>query len=484
MSASAHEPDLAGAPVVSERGRFEKPRVLIAGAGVAGLEAVLALRSLLGRTIDITVLAPDREFVYRPTSVAEPFDMGTSATFDLQEICSDQNVELREGTLAAVDPAGHEVTTTGHDTIPYDFLLVAVGTQQRDDLPGAITFHGPGDTRALRDVLADLEVGSAESVAFVVPPESAWALPLYELAMLTYEHLRARDIGGKQLMIVTPEGQPLSLFGSRAAEAVRRLLDERGIELRTSSFVVGAEPGALCVRPAGWIPVDRIVTLPALDGPAIRGLPCDPRGFISIDDRCAVSEAPDVWAAGDATAFPVKQGGIAAQQADLGAAGIAARLGEGEGPPPFRPLVRGLLATGRAPVHMAAQREGRHSETRGVARHPLWDPPGKLAARHLAPYLAQFGHASLAASEALRDVDEIGGGEAEIEAEHNAAADLALAMADADAAWRDYDAALRWLDTAERLEVVVPAEYGEKRRRWSEARVENPSFGGTGLRAP
>jgi sulfide:quinone oxidoreductase len=454
-----------------------QPKTLIAGAGVAGLEAVLALRSHLGRTIDITLLAPDGEFVYRPTSVAEPFEMGEARGFDLQEICWDQHVELVDGSLASVDASAHRVTTAAGDTLDYDFLVVAVGTRQRDDLPGAVTFHGPGDVHAVRAILADLEAGTARSVAFVVPPESAWTLPVYELALLTYEHLRSRDVTGVQLTLVTPEVEPLSLFGTRAAGAVRNLLRDRGIHLHTGCYATGTEPGALTLRPGGWIEVDRVVTLPTLDGPATDGLPTDAHGFIAVDEHCAVRDAADVWAAGDATTFPIKQGGLASQQADVAAAAIAARLGAGEAPPPFRPLVRGLLATGRAPTYMTAEREGHHSGTHAVARHPLWDPPGKIAARHLAPYLADFGKRPLEKAPPLTDLEEIRGNEAE----HNAAAELALAMADADAAWKDYDAAIRWLDVAQGIEVVLPSEYSEKRERWSEARDDNPAFGGLGL---
>jgi hypothetical protein len=54
-------------------------------------------------------------------------------------------------------------------------------------------------------------------------------------------------------------------------------------------------------------------------------------------------------------------------------------------------------------------------------------------------------------------------------------------MADAGAVWKDYDAAIRWLDVAEGIEVVLPSEYADKRKRWSEARDENPAFGGIGL---
>ena len=60
------------------------PEVLIAGGGVAALEAVLALRDLAGDRARLTLLAPNSEFVYRPMTVREPFSYGVAQRFPLE----------------------------------------------------------------------------------------------------------------------------------------------------------------------------------------------------------------------------------------------------------------------------------------------------------------------------------------------------------------------------------------------------------------
>ena len=65
----------------------------------------------------------------------------------------------------------------------------------------------------------------------------------------------------------------------------------------------------------------RAVTIPVLEGRRIPGVPTDARGFVPVDEHGAVIGLPDVWAVGDATTFPLKQGGLAAQQADAAADG-------------------------------------------------------------------------------------------------------------------------------------------------------------------
>ena len=88
-----------------------------------------------------------------------------------------------------------------------------------------------------------------------------------------------------------------------------------------------------------------------------------------------------VWAAGDGTAFPLKQGGLAAQQAGAAAAAIAFSLGADVRPAPFRPVLRGMLLDPAGPRFL--------DSTRGdVPTTPLWWPPTKVAAPHLWEYLA------------------------------------------------------------------------------------------------
>ena len=48
-------------------------KVIIAGGGVAGLESAFALHELAGDRVDVTVIAPGEEFIYRPLSIGEPF---------------------------------------------------------------------------------------------------------------------------------------------------------------------------------------------------------------------------------------------------------------------------------------------------------------------------------------------------------------------------------------------------------------------------
>ena len=122
------------------------------------------------------------------------------------------------------------------------------------------------------------------------------------------------------------------------------LLAQEGIEFIGSTF---ADVGhGFVLAGDRRIDVSRTIALPVPAGPAIAGLPADPGGFIPVDEHGRVPGIEDVYAAGDATTFPIKQGGLAAQQAVAAAEAIAARHGADLDPQPFRPVLRGMLLTG------------------------------------------------------------------------------------------------------------------------------------------
>src|SRR6185436_20343627 len=102
-------------------------RVLIAGAGVAGLETLLALRDLAGARVDVTLLAPDAEFVVRAATVGEPFDRAQGRRLVLADVAREQHAELVRGRLFCVDAAARTVRTEAGDELAYDALVVTAG---------------------------------------------------------------------------------------------------------------------------------------------------------------------------------------------------------------------------------------------------------------------------------------------------------------------------------------------------------------------
>jgi sulfide:quinone oxidoreductase len=363
-------------------------RALVVGGGVAAIEATLALRDLAGDRVAIELLSREREFTYRPYAVGEPFGVARPLDFDLSALADGAGARLRLDTFVDVDPARRVVRTRGGTEVAYDSLVVCCGALVREGLPGALHFAGPDSVGEYLDLLNEIEAGRVRRLLFVLPHGPSWALPLYELALLTEAWLEAEGIRRTvELAIATSEDSPLAAFGPAASDTVEGILRDRGIEVRSGMIASRIAEGKVELVPEGEIEADRVVTLPRAAGPAIAGLPSDTAGFLPVDEHCAVVGADGVYAAGDATNFPIKQGGLATEQADAAGEAIAARVGAPVDPKPFDPVLRGVLLTGERPEFLRSALRGGAGETSDASEGPLWWPPTKIAGRYLGPYL-------------------------------------------------------------------------------------------------
>jgi sulfide:quinone oxidoreductase len=358
--------------------------VVVAGAGVAGLETALALNAIAREYVTVELVAPEREFTYRPLAVAEPFQVGEVRRFPLDRLVDAAGAELRLGTLVGVDADAKRALLADGQPVAYDALVLALGARPREAVPGALTFRGPEDRAALADLLERVTAGELRRLVFAVPAGGTWPLPLYELAFLAGEYLTEHLTRGVEVLVVTPEEQPLALFGTAASNAIAELLKLRGIRIETATVASSWADGTLSLDDGRELAADAVVALPALEGPPIRGIPQDGTGFVATDELGGVLGLTDVYAAGDLTQSPIKQGGLAAQQADSVATAIAGDAGAPVQPAPYRPVLRGLLLTGLAPRFL--RHEG---STSVVGTQPLWWPPAKIVGRYLSPFLAQ-----------------------------------------------------------------------------------------------
>jgi sulfide:quinone oxidoreductase len=366
--------------------RDDRAEVVIAGGGVAALEAMIALHDLASRRVHVTLVAPGHDFVYRPLAVAEPFCLGRRTRHPLARVAEDFGATLVRAAVESVDAAARVVRCSGGRELRYDSLIVSLGARAVPAFEHAVTIGDEAPDDALHGILSDLEQGYVKRLAFVVPSSVVWSLPLYELALLTAADAWSMGIDDAQLTVVSTEARPLALFGPAAAAEIERLLERRGIDFAGASRAdVGR--GVLTITPGGRrIDVERTFALPLLRGPGLAGLPSDEHGFIPADRHGRVRGLDGVFAAGDVTSFPLKQGGIAAQQAEAAAQSVAARHGSALDPEPFRPVLRGKLTTGDEDLYLRHEIAGGGGEGSAAPR-ALWWPPTKIAARRLAPYL-------------------------------------------------------------------------------------------------
>jgi sulfide:quinone oxidoreductase len=350
------------------------------------MEAALALHHLAPGVAQVTLVSADPEFHFKPMVVAEPFTKAPVERHALAPALRDLDTEFIHGDVVGVDPEQQAVKLANATILSYDYLLVALGGRARPALAAAETFWaGRGDL----DIEGLLEAASSHpsrTLAFVVPAGCTWPLPLYELALMTQRLLEQQGPYGVRLLIVTHEDSPLAIFGEPASDAISSLLRGRAIDVEPMR-TVAEEDGGLRMHPGGeLLNAGAVIALPEIVGPGLAGLPSDEVGFLPVDLHQRVQNVHDVYAAGDGTTFPVKQGGLATQQADVAAEHIAKRLGAPVEALPFEPVLRGKLITGPDTLNMEHDLTGGHGEGAATLDY-LWWPPGKVAGRYLAPWL-------------------------------------------------------------------------------------------------
>jgi sulfide:quinone oxidoreductase len=363
--------------------------VVIAGGGFAAAEALLRLRRLAADHVTVTLLTPNDDLIYRPLTLLVPFASRQADRYPIQRLATDTGARWVQDSVAWVDVGQRTVHTAGGQQLPYEALLLAVGARERKPLPHVSIFTDRTSGKTYRRIVADLHAGLITSLVLIEPAGPSWPLPLYELALLTAKHAHTRGLR-LDITVVTPEARPLYAFGETIGETVEGLLSAAGVTLHTQSRARVSGPRHVRLEPGGLdLLADRIVTLPTIMGPNVRGVPGGAIDrFIPVDERCRVIGTDGrVFAAGDATALPVKHGSLAAQQGDTAAAGIAHLAGAGPAPTAFRPVLNGTLLTGDEPLYLTAHLVAGTSWTGQIHAQRPWRSKQIVVAEELGPYL-------------------------------------------------------------------------------------------------
>ena len=300
--------------------------------------------------------------------------------------------------------------------------------------------------------------------------------------MMTAVDLRDRGVDRATLGIVTPEPEPLRLFGEAAGAALREMLDARGITLWTDTRPVELRDGLLYVEPGPPLRADAVISVPALEGPALSGLPTDELGFIPVDAHGRVTGAPGVYAAGDATAVPGQAGRPRHPAGRRGRRGGRRRPRTScPTPPPSGPCCADCCSPAArrctcAPSWRAIGNRRRAGCTERSPGARCGGLPGRSPAATWRPTSAPRGPVDLG-SEPLRD--RTSARRRAAAADRDEAYRLALLLAEQDAEAGDYRQALHALDAAAALAGgVLPGRVGREPRALA-ARADAPGLTGT-----
>jgi sulfide:quinone oxidoreductase len=326
-------------------------RVTILGSGFAGLETAFLLRLRMRDRVDLTVVAPQEEFTFRPNAIYVPFGA------DPADLChrmgkpfDRRNITFVQGAAAGVDPAAHEVRLADGRTVAYDKLVIATGADMRpEEIDGlaehAATIWTPQSMLGVRErferVRDAAKDGRRSRVLFLIPPNNKCAGPLYEVVLMFETWLRRQGVREHvDIAWSSFEQSYIQAFGPRLHEVVTEEFARRGIEGHLGESVAQVAPGEARYADGATRAFDHLIAFPPYVS-AVRydGLESDDRGFLQTELQTReVAGVPDIYAPGDAGDFPVKQAFLAFLQADTVAEHIAAGAGEHAFERPFDPV--------------------------------------------------------------------------------------------------------------------------------------------------
>jgi NADH dehydrogenase FAD-containing subunit len=318
----------------------EPLRVVIAGAGVGGLECALALADVAGARVAVTIADPHGCYAERASVIADALAGHSREDVSLEEVLHHTGATLLRNSVAAVAPADHLVTFDDGTTLMYDVLVAATGAASVPPGDGVLSID-PDRPQPLRRLADEVAEGSVARVGIIVPPGRHWTLPAYELALALAERARR---GGQpvQILVAALEPQPLSILGSAGHQELLAALDQAGVRL-AAGVAAEADPGPppVVVLHSGGdaieVEVDRLVALPVLQPRSIAGIGVGDE-FLPVDADGRVAGCLDVYAIGDAVDEPLKLGSFAAQRAER-TARVIARLSGAAAEPLAGPLV-------------------------------------------------------------------------------------------------------------------------------------------------
>ncbi|MEV0242089.1 FAD-dependent oxidoreductase [Streptomyces sp. NPDC050674] len=278
-----------------EPGSSAPRRVVVAGAGMAGVQTAVALREQ-GFTGDVLLIGaePHQPYDRPPLSKAVLLGKSEGSAFDVD--FEALGIELRLGCeVLGLRPADHELDTED-GPVPYDVLVVATGAEPvrlpgTEGVPGVHLLRTLDDAERLRPVLARRHD--------IVVVGAGWIGAEFATA--------AREAGCAVTVVEAAERPLTGALPAEVAAPMSGWYADAGAVLRTHARVERVEPGAVFLDDGSRLPAGAVVVgigaRPATAWLAGSGVELGAHAEIVADEHLRTS-VPDVYAVGDCASFP------------------------------------------------------------------------------------------------------------------------------------------------------------------------------------
>ena len=287
--------------------------IVILGGGVGGQVVANELRRLLPIDCRVVIIERNRRHAFAPSFlwVMTGDRQSEQVTRDLRELLH-PGIEVIEADIRAIDLANRRVQLD-RDAIGYDYLVVALGAELAPEMiPGladaAHTFYTLDGAARLRTALDAVAGGTVAIVVSALPYKCPGAP--HEAAMLIADFFGRRGRGDTvRVHLYTPEPQPMPVAGPALGNAVRQMLEQRGVAFHPAHKLTAVRGDARELLFEGKAPVayDLLVAIPPHRAPALvrdAGLAGE-TGWIPVDRQTLATSHDRVFAIGDVTTVPI-----------------------------------------------------------------------------------------------------------------------------------------------------------------------------------
>jgi NADH:ubiquinone reductase (H+-translocating) len=302
----------------------EKSRVVIIGAGFAGIAAAQRLGKL---PVDVTIIDRKNHFTFQPLlyqvalAVLSPGDIAQPIRSIVRKY---RNTEVVMDEVMGIDTAARQVALASGTMMAYDYLIVATGSTHsyfgRDEwakvAPGLKSIEDATNIRR-RVLLAFeyaerqmLETGSHPPLRFVIvgggPTGVELAGAISDISRL-YMTKDFRHIDTKTAEVLIVEGGPqiLAMYPENLQKKAVEQLNALGVRVRCHARVTDIQPGYVMV---GDERVESVCTLWAAGVQAsplgkMLGVELDKKGCVPVNERLNPKNRPEVFVCGDLAHF-------------------------------------------------------------------------------------------------------------------------------------------------------------------------------------
>lgn len=315
--------------------------VAILGGGTGGLVAANTLRKLLGREHRVILVDRNQEHLFAPSylwlmlGMRQPDQISKPLTR-----LNRKGIEVRRAEIEALDLSSRTVKTSEGD-LHYDYLVVSLGAETAvGAIPGlaeaAYDLYNLDGVQRLRDALREFRGGRVVVLVSRMPFKCP-AAP-YEAALLIESFFAHKQLRNEvDLSVFSTEPQPMPVAGPELGNAVKGMLEQRGIRYYPKWVVKGIDPQLRQVQFENGeeVPFDLLITVPPHRSPKVvreSGLAGE-TGWIPVDPETLQTRFENVYALGDVAAIKLangmmlpKAGVFAHYQAETVAHNIAAAV--------------------------------------------------------------------------------------------------------------------------------------------------------------